>query len=344
MPNLLHILSVLAFATPLGCASAQSTITSSPPLDTITILVGAGPGGGFDTNTRIFARHFGKHLPNKPNIVVQNLPGAGGMVVANTIFNSAPKDGSMLGVFAASVALEHLIGNSQARFDARKFEWIGSLEKDTQSCGVWNGAGQGITSFKQLITAKREVIFGSTSPQAATSQHALLLKGLFGVPAKVVYGYRGTADIKLALERGELSALCGLFISTIKSTFMREFQNGTLRILVQLGADGADPFFGDAVVLHGLAKDQETRDILDFILKQSQLARPMAAAPGTPRDRVSALRQGMLDTVKDTDLLADASRIGVEFNAVPGAELTAIFENYYLVPKERIKKVMSLLQ
>lgn len=342
MRSVVHCLWMLVLAAPCAAQSTSQGVVPSFP-DTVTILVGAGPGGGFDTNTRIFARHFGKHLPGNPNIVVQNMPGAGGMLVANSIFNTAPKDGSTLGVFAVSVALEHLVGNSQARFDARRFAWIGSLEKDTQSCGVWGGAGQGVTNFDQLLEAKKEIVFGSTSPQATTSQHALMLKALFGAPVKVIYGYRGTADVKAALERGELTASCGLFKSTIRSTFRREFDNGTLKVIVQLGMDGPDPFFGDAVVLHERVKDPDTRELLNFILKQSQLARPLAAPPGTPAEVVSAYRRALLSTSRDPELSDDASRIGVEYNAISGEEMTGIFEEYYSVPRDRIDKAIAVM-
>ena len=135
----------------------------------ITIQVGYGAGGGYDTTTRLFAQHFGKHVPGKPAIIVQNMPGAGSMRVANHIFGVAPKDGTVLGVFASSTALEPLFGNKAAAYDPRKYEWIGSLHRDIASCAVWKGAGQDIKSLPDLIAAKRTVTFGSTSPTAITA-------------------------------------------------------------------------------------------------------------------------------------------------------------------------------
>ena len=309
---------------------------------TITILVGAGPGGGYDLNTRIFARHFGKSIAGAPSIVVQNMAGAGGLTLANFIFNVAPKDGTSLGVFAASAALEPVFGNPAARFDTRKFQWIGSLVRDTPSCGVWNGAGKGIKSLDDLVKANGEVLFGSTSPSATTSQHALLLKNLLGAPVRVIYGYKGTNDVKLALERGELHATCGMLQSTVKSTFLREYESGVLDILVQFGPERREPFFKEAVRIHEIAKTDEDRLVLDIIFKQAELARPMAAPPETPAQHVATLRTAMLASMKDPDLIADAAKIKVEFAPVPGEETSEIFASYYAIPKELIARSLML--
>jgi len=147
---------------------------------TLRILIGYGAGGGYDTTTRMFAKHLSRHIPGNPTIVPQNMPGAGSMKVANFLYNAAPKDGTTIGVFASSTALEPLFGNKKAKFTTTGFEWIGSLHRDTASCAVWNGAGQNIKSVDDLVKAKKTVIFGSTSPAAITSQHALVLKNYQG--------------------------------------------------------------------------------------------------------------------------------------------------------------------
>ena len=309
---------------------------------TITILVGAGPGGGYDLNTRIFARHFGKSIAGNPSIVVQNMPGASGLALANFIYNVAPKDGTSLGVFAASVALEPVFGNAAAKFDTRQFQWIGSLERDTPSCGIWNGAGQGLKSLADLVGAKQEVLFGSTSPSATTSQHALLLKNLLGAPVRVIYGYKGTNDVKLAMEKGELHATCGLLQSTVKSTFLHEYQSGVLDIVVQFGPERREPFFKEAVRVHEIANTDDDRQVLDIIFKQAQLARPMAAPPEAPPQRVSRLRSAMLATMKDPQLIADGAKIKVEYAPVSGEETAKIFASYYAIPKEQIARSLVL--
>jgi tripartite-type tricarboxylate transporter receptor subunit TctC len=310
----------------------------------ITILVGYGAGGGYDTNTRLFAQHFSKHVPGKPTIVVQNMPGAGSMKVANNIFNVAPKDGTVVGVFASSTALEPLFGNKAATYDPRKYEWIGSLHRDIASCGVWKGAGQGVKSLPDLINAKKTVAFGATSPTAITSQHPLFLKNMFGANVKVIYGYKGTKDVSLAMMRTEVDGSCGMFESSVRTAFDQHIKAGEFKIVVQFGRDRKVPYFTDATQMFTLLKNNEERQIADLIFRQTELARPLAAPPGTPKDRVAALRKAMLDTLKDPAMVADAGRMLVEFDPVPGEETTQMFEDFYKTPPALVEKARNYVQ
>lgn len=309
----------------------------------LSIQIGYAPGGGYDLNTRIFARRFGAHIPGNPNILVENMPGAGSMKVANYLYSVAAKDGTVLGVFAASVALEPLFKNPQANYDTNKLSWIGSLTRDTPSCGVWKGAGQGIKTLADLTTAKNDVLFGSSSPTATTSQHAFVLKNFIGAHLRVIHGYPSTSDIKLALQRGELTATCGLLASTVQSTFMEEYKSGILKIIVQFGTTERVPLFGDATRIYDLAKNDDDRRVFDFIFKQAELARPLAAPPGVPKERVETLRRAMLDTMKDPALIADAAKIGVEFEPVSGEETAGIFASYFKMSDADIKRGLALM-
>lgn len=309
----------------------------------LTILVGYGAGGGYDTTSRMFAKHLSRHVPGNPTVIVQNMPGAGSMKVANYLYNAAPKDGSTMGVFASSTALEPLFGNKKAKYTTTGFNWIGSLHRDTASCAIWNGGGQGIKVVDDLVKAKKTVIFGSTSPAAITSQHALVLKNYLGAPIKVIYGYKGTKGVSLAMQRGEVNASCGMFESSVKGAFSNHVKAGNLKVIVQFGPDKAVPYFGDATRLYDRMKDPKDKPVLDIIFRQTQLARPLAAPPGTPKARVAALRKAMLDTLTDPALVADAKRIRIEFNPVPGKEAAAIFASYYKAPKPVVKKAMALI-
>lgn len=309
----------------------------------LTILIGYGAGGGYDTTARIFGKHLSRHIPGNPTIVPQNMPGAGSMKVANFIYNAAPKNGQTLGVFASSTALEPLFGNKKAKYKTDGFEWIGSLHRDTASCAVWKGAGQNIRTLDDLLKAKKTVLFGSTSPAAITSQHALVLKNYLGAPVKVIYGYKGTKGISLAMQTGELNASCGMFESSVRGAFINHVKAGDLKVFVQFGPDKAVPFFGDATRLYDKAKSDEDRKVLDVIFRQTQLARPLAAPPGTPKARVAALRKAMLDTLSDPALVADAKRIRISFNPISGEEVGKIFASYYEMPQPLIKKAMALI-
>lgn len=328
--------------------AAASAAVADPVADfykgnTITIQVGYGAGGGYDTTARMFARHFSKHIPGNPVIVIQNVPGAGSMNVANAIATIAPKDGSVLGVFASSTALEPLFGNDKARYDPRKFEWIGSLHRDIASCGVWKGAGQDIKTLPDLIKAKKTVVFGSTSPAAITSQHPLFLKNVLGANLKVVYGYKGTKGVSLAMQRGEVDGSCGMFESSVRSAYETHVKAGEFKIVTQFGRKKV-PYFGDATRVYDLLKSEDDKKIADVIFRQTELARPLAAPPGTPKDRVAALRKAMLATFKDPGMIADAKKVQVDFDPVPGEEAVQMFADFYNTPPALVKKARDVTQ
>jgi tripartite-type tricarboxylate transporter receptor subunit TctC len=310
----------------------------------ITILVGYGAGGGYDTTTRLFAQHLGKHVPGKPAIVVQNMPGAGSMKVANHIFGVAPKDGTVLGVFASSTALEPLFGNKAAAYDPRKYEWIGSLHRDIASCGVWKGAGQGIKSLPDLIAAKKTVTFGSTSPTAITAQHPLFLKNVLGANVKVIFGYKGTKDVSLAMMRGEVDGSCGMFESSVRSSFEQHIKADEFKIVTQFGRDRTVPYFGDATPLYSLLKSDDQKQVADVIFPQTELARPLAAPPGTPRERIAALRKAMLDAIKDPALVSDAARMTVDFDPISGEETAQMFADFYKTPPELVDQARRAIR
>jgi tripartite-type tricarboxylate transporter receptor subunit TctC len=339
----------LATAAALGAVVMASGARADSVADfykgkDLTINIGYGAGGGYDTTTRIFARHLGKHIPGNPTVIVQNMPGAGSMVAANHAFNVAPKDGSILAVFASSTALEPLFGNPRAKYDPRKFEWIGSLHRDIASCAVWKGAGQGIKHLPELINAKKTVLFGSTSPTAITSQHPLFLKHMFNANLKVIYGYKGTKDVSLAMQRGEVDGSCGMFESSVRSAYDQHIKNGEFKIIVQFGRDRKVPYFGDATQMYTLLKTDEQKKIADVVFRQTELARPLAAPPGTPKDRVEALRKAMLDTMKDPGMVADAQKLQIDFDPVPGEETQEMFAEFYKTPPDLVKKAAAMTQ
>lgn len=344
-----HFLASGAALALITAAAAISTANADSVADfykgkTVTVLVGFGAGGGYDTTTRLFAPYFSKHIPGHPNVVVQNMPGAGSMKVALNIWEVAPKDGTTLGVFASSTALEPLFGDKRATYDPRKFDWIGSLHSDIASCGIWKGGGQGIKTLPDLIHAKKTVTFGSTSPAAITSQHPLFLKHMFGAPVKVIYGYKGTRGVSLAMMRGEVNASCGMFESSVRSAFHQYVEAGEFKIFVQFGRDRKVPYFGDATQMYTMLKTPEDRKIADVIFRQTELARPLSAPPGTPMDRVKALRQAMLDALHDPGLVAAAKKLGFEFHPVSGEDTIKLFKEFYETPPALVKKAAEYTQ
>jgi tripartite-type tricarboxylate transporter receptor subunit TctC len=330
--------AVLAALLAIPAAARADQVSDFYAGKEITILVGYGAGGGYDVNTRLFANHFGKHIPGHPAVVVQNMPGAGSMKAAINVYSVAPKDGTVLGVFASSTALEPLFGNKAATYDPRKYEWVGSLHRDIASCAIWKGAGQGIKTLPDLIKAKRTVTFGSTSPTAITAQHPLFLKHMFHANLKVVFGYKGTKDVSLAMMRGEVDGSCGMFESSVRSAYDQHIKAGEMKIVVQFGRDRKVPYFGDATQMYTMLQTDEQRKVSDLIFRQTELARPLAAPPGTPPARVAALRKAMLETFKDPAMVADAKRLKIDFDPVPGEETTQIFADFYKTPPALVEQ------
>ena len=300
----------------------------------ISLIIGYGPGGGYDTYSRVLARHLGNHIPGNPSIVPKNMPGAGAVVAANYIFNATPKDGTNLGVFASSAALDPLFAGakSKAKFKPEQFTWIGNMNKETFTCGVWKHSG--IKSFEDLIEGKT-VTFGSTGPAAITSQHPRVFNALAGTHIKIIYGYKGTKEVNLAMRRGEVGGSCGLSESTIRSRWYKDVEKGDLKIIVQLGAE-KDPYFREAAHIFDYAKDENARKAMKAIFGRDVLGRPLAASPGIPADRAKALRQAFVDTMKDPAFLADAKKAKLKIDWHSGAEVDQLIAGFLATPPESI--------
>ena len=328
----------------LAAATAWAPVANADPVadffkdKQISVRVGYGAGGGYDTTTRIVARYFGKHIPGNPTIVVQNMPGGGSMRVANYLYNAAPKNGLLLGVFSSAIATQPLFGNEKAKFDADKFAWIGSMHSDIQACGVWKGAGQGIRTLYDMIKAKKTVIFGSTSPASPTSTFPMFLKNILGVKIKVIQGYKGTKGINLAMQRGEVQGTCGMYESSVKGAFLRHVESGNLKLFMQVGIDRTVPFFGDATQITKLLKTDEERQIAEVIFRPAEITRPLAAPPGTPKARVAALRKALYATMTAPDLLKAGKKIRVDFKPMTGKRVAQLIGGFADLPKAIVKK------
>ncbi len=309
----------------------------------LIIQVGFGAGGGYDTTARILARHFGKHIPGTPSVIVQNVPGAGSMKLANRLYNAAPKNGLVLGVFSSSAAMVPLYGKRKAKFVTSKFNWIGSLHSDIMACGVWKGAGQGIRTLPDFIAAKKPVIFGSSGPTSPLGTFPLFLKNVLGAKAvKIVQGYRGTKKVNLGMQNGELNATCGMFESSVRGAFWSSFKSGDLKLFVQLGTTRNVKLFGDATNVFTMLKTKEQKQMATLLFGPSEITRPFAAPPGVPKARVEALRKALLDTMKDPGLIADGKKIKTDFRPMDGAEVQRRFDAFYKTPRALVDQTYAL--
>jgi len=304
---------------------------------TLTFTIGLPPGGGYDLYSRVLAKHYGHFIPGNPTVVPKNMPGAGGLQSANYEANVAPKDGSEVAMIASSALLTPLFGDDAAKFDPRKYTWLGSMNDDVSSCGVWHTTG--VTRFEYLMT--KEVAFGASGPAAITAAHAQVLKNLLGAKVKVIMGYTGTKDVNLAMQRGELGGSCGLTVSSLKTQWRDEWHNGDLKIIIQMGSRD-HPDLKGVPSIYSFAKSEEDKKVLHLIFDQSILCRPVLAPPGVPADRAKALRDGLIATLKDPQFLADAEKAQMEILPATAGEIDKLLADFYSYPPAIIEKAKQV--
>ncbi len=307
---------------------------------TVNLNIGFPPGGGYDTYGRVLARHLAKHVPGNPAVVAKNMPGAGALKAANYIYNSAQKDGTEIGIVASSTLMEPLLGNNQAQFEASKFGWLGSMSQDVAFCGI-NPKG-GVASFDQWLAKKQELTFGASGPAAITFQHPMVMKNVLGANARVISGYQGTKDVSLAVQRGEVSGICGMFVSSVSSQYKPLIDSGEMVLIIQMGPRKTD-VFGKVPSVFDYAKTPEARQVLEIHFGQLKLARPVVAPPGVPIDRLAALSKGFADSLKDEGLLADAKKAQIDIEYVSGDEARKLLAEFANYPKPALAKARQAM-
>ena len=304
---------------------------------TINLVVGHEAGTGFDIYSRVLIRHMGKYIPGNPQMIVQNMAGASGVVAGNWLYSVAARDGSVIGTFAQTVPLEPLFGNQQARYDAARFIWIGNMESGLAICGVTRASG--IQSFAQL--QQRETLMGATAPTGPLAKSALAVKNVLGANLKVIPGYKGSADVKLAMTRGEVAGICGLPWSTIKSFWSQELESGEFRPLIQLSGDKT-PELANIPHYTDFIKTVEDKQLFGLLFGVQALGRVYALPPETPVDRVSALRKAFMDTVGDKDFLADAEKTGVDISPMEGAPVASMWAEFASTPPAIVARAKAV--
>jgi tripartite-type tricarboxylate transporter receptor subunit TctC len=306
---------------------------------TIELHVASSAGGGYDTHARLLARHMSRHLPGKPNIVVKNVEGAGGLRLANALYNLAPKDGSVFGIIYRSTPFEPLMGNKAAQFDATRFGWIGSASNEVSVCVSWHDSGVG--TFADLGT--KEMIVGATGPGSDSYSFTKILNGVLDTRMKLVSGYPGGNELTLAMERGETTGRCGWSWSSIQATRPNWIREKKVNVLVQL-ALRKHPDLPDVPLVIDLARTGEERDLLKLIFARQVIAYPYLAPPGIPADRLAALRDAFTATTRDAAFLADADKAKLEILPVSGDEVQALITEIFAAPAPLIRKAADLLK
>ena len=330
--------SMLAVLLPPSPASAQGRDFFRG--QTMTLFVGSSPGGAYDIYARLLARHYAKHIPGNPRLVVSNMDGAGSVRLSNYLYNAARKDGTMLGIPNRGAPFEPLLGETAlARYDAVKYSWIGSPGDDVSVCVVSSRAG--IATFEQLVAKPFTV--GGTGAGADTNQFPKVLNGVFGAKMQVVAGYPGGNDIDFALERGEVDGRCGWSWSSLISTRKAWLDSNAIKVVVQLGFR-KHPQLQNVPLIMDFAKTEEQRQILRLIFARNVLGYPLIGPPGIPAERTAILRKGFEDTMKDPAFLADAKRSNLEIAPVAGAELQRLIAEIYATPKDVVAKTRAIVK
>jgi tripartite-type tricarboxylate transporter receptor subunit TctC len=295
----------------------------------ITFIVGSGVGGGYDLQARLASRHLAEHIPGHPSIVVQNMPAAGGIAACNYIYNTAPADGTVIALAQRNVLVAKLTYPGGTRFEMERFHWLASLNSETAVTLAWNETAPHRTA-KDLF--EKELIVGGVNG-ADPEITPRLYNALIGTKFKVVTGYTTTAQVALAMERGEVQGIADWSWSSIKSVRPTLLRDKKVTMLLQ-GALKREPELGDLASALDYVKDAADRKTLELHFTQKLAARPVIAPPTVPLDRVALLRAAFKALGKDPDYLADAERSRQEIGIVPGEEIDAVVKLVASTPPE----------
>src|SRR5215470_5358406 len=346
-PNVEVSMKTLTYAVTLTLSVSLTTATlaqSSRSVENfykdkrIRMLVGYGVGTGNDLYLRLLARHIGKYIPGKPTMVPENMPGAGGIVMFNHLYNVAPRDGTIIAHPSRSLVTEPLYGNAQARYDALKFGWLGSINRDVATCITW--ANSGIASIEDA--RRREVAVGSTGASAESNYFPKLLNAVLGTRFKTVLGYPDSGAVGIAMERGELDGYCSFTWAAIKSARPNWLANKQINVILQLSM-AKHPELPDVPLVADLARDEASRQIFTLAFGAQKMGRPVATTPGVPPERLAALRQAFDATLRDPDFQDDAKRNGLEADGpITGAEVDDVLHDIYATPKTIVQRYEAI--
>jgi tripartite-type tricarboxylate transporter receptor subunit TctC len=328
------LLTALAVPAPQATAQTAEPFAGKP----LTMIVGFGPGGGYDIWARTLARHIGKHLPGKPNVVPQNMPGAGSYVAASHIYNVAAKDGTVMGIIARDAALGPLTGAAGARFDPVKLSWIGSPTRETNVCIAYRTAQ--VKSVQDLM--QKQLIIGDTGPGTGTRTYPIVLNEVLGTKFKLVSGFRASPDVFLAMERGEVEGICESYDS-VKIRKPDWIPSGTVKVLLQAGLE-PNPELKDVPFVLDLARNAEEKTTLEFLYAGQGIGRPFVAPPELPAERLKMLRDAFSATMKDPEFIAEAQARKLDLDPEDGEQLAALIRKIYATPKPIVERIGNLIR
>jgi tripartite-type tricarboxylate transporter receptor subunit TctC len=306
----------------------------------VRLVVAFSPGGGFDAYSRAIGRHLGKHIPGNPTVIVENMTGAGGIIQANFMYQKAKPDGLTIGNNIGGLILQQIMGAKGIEFDGRRFEYLGAPAVDHPVCALTKASG--ITSLEKWFAAKEPVKLGGVGPGGTASDVARTLQASLKLPIQVVDGYKGTSEIRLAAESGELAGGCWAWES-IKTTWKKGLESGDVSIVVQ-AMPKKHPELGNVPLAIDSAKTEDAKALLKHgVHDTATITRLYFAPPATPKDRVKILRQAFLNTYKDPELVAEAKKASLDLEAVTGEEMEQIAGGLFKLDSKQIARLKEVL-
>jgi tripartite-type tricarboxylate transporter receptor subunit TctC len=325
-----------------ACLGAVTALAAEPAPyyqgKQITVIVGNPAGGGYDVYARLLARHMPKYLPGQPAFIVQNMPGAGSINAAQHLANVAAKDGTAMGVLVPGAIFDPLIeGQAKFRYDPGRFEYIGSADSGTRICFASRQSG-----IKSIDDARKtKVVVASTAPQSSATDYALFMNALADTKFEVVLGYKGPADLLLAMERGEAAGVCALDSATVASIRPDWLEDGTINLLVQAGLQPTPDIKAPSLWNYISGAN---RPVAELIVSQQEFGRPFMAPPGIAAEPLKLLREAFNSALKDPELITEAGKMKLGLTPKSGEEVAAIVKKLYGATPELVERARRILR
>jgi tripartite-type tricarboxylate transporter receptor subunit TctC len=336
--NMKFALALMTAFTLMAPAAVSAAGAAQPPRfegKTIRIVVGYSAGGGYDATARILARHLPKHIPGKPSIIVQNMPGANSIIAANFIYGVASPDGTTLATFNRNLPIGQLLKVPGVKYDMLKFAWIGSAASESTVLTIRNDLGY--KNFDEMKKSGKTIVIGATGPGASTYDFPLLIKELLGINIKLVSGYPSSADIMLAIERKEVDGRAGSY-SSVRPFIDRNVVRPVIR------ARYAEAAVKDLPVDENLATTPRAKSVMALRSVPEVIGRPFVMPPGTPEDVVKIMRDAFRNALQDPELLAEAQKARLEFNFIAGDEALKIVRELLSQPKSVVDEFSKYIK
>jgi tripartite-type tricarboxylate transporter receptor subunit TctC len=331
------VAAAVLIAAAAAPAKAQDSVAAFYKGKQLRLIVGSSVGGGYDLYSRALARHMVNHIPGNPSIIVQNQPAAGGILSANQLSTQGPKDGT---AFAAPlngiVTAPMLVGGTQ--FDVNKLNWIGSIQREAYVAFIWHTAP--VSHITEMAT--KELLVGSTTVGTTMNDFPLLLNDLLGYKFKLVRGYKGTPEINIATERGEIHGNAGVGLASVKTLSQKWIDEKKIRFLVQYNMQPEPELKGVPMVME-LAKTDTQRTAMRLLFARTEYARPYFLPPDVPAERVQALRRAFDATMKDPAFIVDARKLQLEISPMTGEDLQTLVADLTRTPPEIVARVKAAL-